>query len=465
MNRSRISRFYIALFLLLPMGGLTGCKVTMEKVEKWKKNSDTARLKKCLADKKQKKKVRVAAGLALFELGRYYGVEVMLERVKKRSKKEAQGLAIAMMNNLLPKLKGTDEAAVRAKDGLFSLWASVDEANQTKLQTTIITWLLENWDSVSHAGEHSAKKIFEKLGTKAGKVLAEKLTLSHNKLYELATHVGEIAAPEDKEKLVKRFVTKLDKNPQLLARADRLYSIGKICSKTSLLFLQRKAVKAFNFSIRRNALIGLRLCPHPSSIQPAIATLKELQSKALKNETVALPKFKDKKPGVIHQAFEVLDVIKDWKKTQPGLTELLTMTGVVPLDKKNKRRKLLIRTKAGQYFVFLGKVPGLKVLLQKLPDDEWPGGYILALRKAVLQQFSKKGREEALKVLREAAKGTNWVGKAVAIESLGHLGDKKKDAAILEKAKEDKTPLKGWGTEGVTIGERAAIALKRLRSR
>ena len=93
MTWSKVRSFYIALFFLVPMVTITGCKVTMEKVEKWKKNSDTARLKKCLADKEQKKKVRVAAGLALFELGRYYGVEVMLGRVKKRSKSEAQGLA------------------------------------------------------------------------------------------------------------------------------------------------------------------------------------------------------------------------------------------------------------------------------------------------------------------------------------------------------------------------------------
>jgi len=452
------SIFSVMFFISL----LVGCKVSMEKVEKWKKNSDTARLKKCLADKEQSEEVRVAAGLALFELGRYYGVEVKLREVKERSEEEARKLAGLMQKKLSADLKGTGEKAVQAKDGLFSLWEFVPQKQQSELEEKIVTWLLENWISVSNSGEHSAKKIFEKWGERAGKVLTDKLTLQHDNLYDVSTLVADIATKEDKEKLVKKFAAKLDKNPALMSRADRLHSIGKLCSKTSLSFLQRLALKGFNFAIRRNAMIGLRLCPDVSSVDAMIKTLQELQEKTLKDEVVNLPKFKDKKPGLIHQAFEVLDAVKNWKATKPGLTKILSLTSDKKLSEKNKRRKLLIRTKVGQYLVFIGGIEGLQVLLQNLPDDEYPGGYILALRDAVKQVFSKKKRQEALEVLRKAIKEANWVGKITALETLAVMGEKEKDGETLKALSSDETELKGWGAKGVTMGERAAIGFKRL---
>ncbi len=453
-------RVFLSLFLVLVVS--TGCKISMETVEKWKKSGDTARLKKCLADNKQSDKVRSAAGLALFDLGRYYGVEVKLGEVKQRSKEEAVRIATLMSAALFPELKGTDNDAVRAKDGLFSLWEFVSKEDKKKLEQKIAKWLMDNWVSVSHSGEHSARKIFEKWGERGGRALSEEITLAHADLYDLSVIIYETASAEDREKLAKRFALELDKNPVLLSRGDRLHAIGKLCSKTSLSFLQRTAMEGFNLSIRRNAIIGLRLCPHPSSIAAALATLKELQEKALKNERVELPQFKDKMPGLIHQVFELLDAINDPERSIPGMKKILTLTSSVPLKEENRERALLIRTLTGQYLVFIGKIDGLKILLENIPDDEYPGGYILALGDAVRREFAKNGRDEALEVLRSALKSADWVGRIIALETLALMGDKEKDAKLLDSLRSDRTSLKGWGQEGVTMGERATIALKRL---
>jgi hypothetical protein len=455
----------LSALVLLSSLILPACKVTKEKVEKWKKNGDTARLKKCLADGDQDTKVRVAAGMALFELGRYYGAEVQLGKVKKRSEAEAAKIADAMAAKLLPRLEGTSDQAVRAKDGLFSLTPFVSKKKRRKLESEIVRWLLEHYTSVASSGEHSAKKIFERLGPKAGALIAEVLEPTHGQIYEVARLVRKIASAEDRQTLAKRFIKAIEKNPRLQTNAQLIYAIGEICAKASLRFLQQKVESGYNYTIRRNGLIALRQCPHASSLEPTFGLLTELSKKAIAGQHVELPKFKDNKPGVIHQAFEVIDAVGKWEKAKPGLVKVLTLDGNKELDKKNQHRKLLIRMKAAQYMIYLGRTEGLEEVLKRIPRDEYPKGYIGLVVFAIKRQFSKKDTEKALKILRSSLKSPNWVARIVSIEAVRRLGTKEKDLALVKKLTTDKTVLEGWGEEGVTVGERAELAAKALTSR
>jgi hypothetical protein len=461
----RVLLISVGLTTLLFLGG---CKVTMEKVEKWKKNGDTTRLKKCLGDKEQKDTVRTAAGLALLDLGAYYAVEVTLKKVQKQQKKKAAALADAMAKKIAPNLKGTDEKAIKAKDALFSLWTFVSAENQKTIEKQLVGWLLEHYTLVATSGEHSAKKIFEALGPKAGQMVSELLSPTHGQIFQVANLVRKIASPADREKLVARLISAIKKNPRLQANPELIYAIGEICAKKSLKFLQSQVKSGYNYTVRRNAMIGLRQCPHPSSLAAAFGLLTTLVKKALADEYVSLPNFsqKDNKPGVILQAFEVVNSVKKWDAAKAGLKTLLTLDNEKELSEKNQKRKLLIRMMAGQYMVFLGKQKGLKMLLQNIPaTDKYPKGYLAYPVIAIKRQYENKDRDKALAILRKALQSQNWVSRIIALESIRLLGNKETDVPLLKKLTGDKTVLKGWGSGTITLGERAELAINDLKNR
>jgi hypothetical protein len=444
---------------------LGSCKVTLDKVEKWKRNGDAPRLKKCLADKKQKMDVRIAAGLALFELGRYYGVEVMLQRVKERSASESTGLADGIAAKLLGGLKGTGEDAIRVKDGLFSVWASAGAETRTKIENELITWLMNNYASVAKAGEHSAKKIFEIMGEKAGIQLARNLQLDNANLFEMATLVKKLAPADERDALVDRFAKTLTADARQQGHAQKLFAIGQLCGPKAVAFLQGLVLKGYSYTIRRNAIIGLRQCPHKSSLKVVFRLLGDLLDKAMSDVNVELPGFKDRKPGILTQSYELVEAVKAPKVAKAGLLRLVTAHGQKPLKEENQRRKLLIRMKAGQYLIYLHKVEGLKMVLDKLPtEDEYPSGYLGIVVYAIKEEFSKTGREVALQAVRAALNSPSWVARIIAVETLALMGNKNVDLPLLQKLANDKAKLKGWKV-GATVGERASVAVKKLENR
>lgn len=442
-----------------------GCKVTPEKVEKWKRNGDAPRLKKCLSDKNQSIKVRVAAGLALFHLNRYYGAEVMLQRVKERNEKEAAQIADGIANKLKDQVKGTSEEAIKAKDGLFSVWAFVPAKTKVEIETLIIKWLMDNYTSVAQQGEHSAKKIIDMMGPKAGALMAQQLTLGHPNLREIAILIQKLAPPEVRDQLVARFVKELEGDQRKQSDPDKLYAIGYLCGPKALEFLQKTVGQGLNYTIKRNAIIGLRICQGKSSLKAIFTLLGDLLDKAINDVDIDLPVFSDHKPALITQGFELIDAVKDYKMSKTSLLRLVSTHGVKTLKKENQKRKLLIRMNAGRSLILMGQVDGVRSMMESLPvADKYPPGYVYLVVYAIKDHINKSNLPEVLKVLRESLNSKNWVARLVSVETLALLGNKAVDAPLLGKLSKDPTKLAEW--EGTpTLGERVTRTIKKLENR
>ena len=458
----RATQRYWVASIVLALSGLTGCKVSMERVAKWKNKGDTARLKKCLADKKQATKVRTASGMALIDLGDFYGVEAMLARVHKRSRSEAENLADRMAKKLMPQLKGIDEGSIKAKDGLFSVWRFASAPVRATTEDRLVKWLLDHYVAAATAGEHSAAKILTTMGPLAGNVLAKYLTLDHPKLYELAGIIRKSADAPSKKAIVDRIVADLKKNPGKTSRPQILYALGRLCNPTGVHYLQNLAIAGMNYKIRREALIALRLCPNPKSIAIAGKMLKTILDSDIKGLPVELPDFDDGKPGVIGQCFEVMDTAHNWPLAKKALHPLLTGNNQAPVSKEAQAQKLLIRMQGAQFAVYMGGLDGLKMILTELPPDVYPPIYVNTPALAIRQKFAKgKDRAKALTDLRQTLKTGSLVAKMIAIKSLARIGEKAADLGLLKAMAKDRTPVAGWKA-GTTIGVLASTAAQRL---
>lgn len=451
------------LVMSLTVLSVSGCKVTKERVDKWREKGDTARLKKCLADKKLSVDIRKRCGMALVSLDKLFGVQRMFVRVQKRSKGEAAKVADAMAKDLLDKVKGLEDEGVQAKDALFVLRPFVSPSVRHAIDDRLISWILDNFTSGATAGEHSALKILKTLGQAGGDRLAKLVPLDHPNLYEIATMVRKTASDKAKDAMVARFVAVLSKSQQF--RPEVLYAIGQVCRPQSLTFLRRLALKGLNYKVRRNALIGLQRCPDKGSVKVAETVLWEILSKDLQNQPVDLPHFPDGKPGVIGQCFNLLDAIGKWEAEKSTFVRLMSAVNQSPLSDKAQAQKLLIRVQAAQYAIYVGGVKGLETVLATLPDDAYPEIYVNTPVLAIVQEMGRGAkRAAALKVLRAALNNQRLVAKMLGVKALGRIGDPAKDSALLKKLTSDRTPLKGW-EEGQNLGNLAAKALEKLTSK
>ncbi len=464
MHKKRLETAWLLVASLIVFSA-SGCKVTKERVDKWKAKGDTARLKKCLADKKLSSDIRKRCGLALVSLDKLYGVERMLDRVYKRSASEASKVADPMAKDLLDKVRGLEDEGVRAKDALFVLRRFVSKSVRGSIDEKLVGWILANYTSGATAGEHSARKILKALGQEGGDILARLVPEDHPNLYEIASLVRKTASDKAKDALVARLVGSVQKNQSKLARPEILFAIGQICRPQSLVFLRKQALEGFNYKIRRNALIGLQRCPDPGSIKVAEAILWGILSKDIQNQAVDLPRFSDGKPGVIGQCFNLLDAVGKWPAEKASFVRLISAVNTAPLDDKPQAQKLLIRVQAAQYAIYIGGVDGLKTALQALPDDAYPEIYVNTPVLAIGQEFGRgPKRDKALAVLRGALNNGRLVAKMIAVKALGRIGDPKTDVALLRKVASDRTPLKGWDA-GQTLGILAAKAAEKLSAK
>ncbi|MCD6499259.1 MAG: hypothetical protein J7M25_13285 [Deltaproteobacteria bacterium] len=448
--------------MMLALLGLSGCKVSLDRVAKWKKKGDTARLKKCLSDKKQSLKVRTASGLALVDLGNCYGVEAMLARVHKRSSTEASTLADRMAKELLPQLKGLDDGSIKAKDGLFSVWRFATVSVRANIEDRLVKWLLDHYVAAATAGEHSAAKILSTMGPLASNVLAKYLTLDHPKLYEIAGIIRKTADASAKKTITGRIISNLKANPGKMSRPQVLYTLGRLCMPSGVSYLQNLATAGMNYKIRREALISLRLCPNPKSIAIAGGILKTILDSDIKGTPVELPSFDDRKPGVIGQCFELMDTVHHWPLAKKALRPLLITNNNAPLPQDAQDQKLLIRMQGAQFAVYMGGLDGLKMILADLPKDVYPPIYVNTPALAIRQKFAKgKDRINALAGLRQTLKNGSLVAKMIAIKSLARIGEKTTDLPLLRALARDRTPVAGW-KPGTTIGVLASTAAERL---
>ncbi len=443
----------------------SSCKVTKKRVDKWREQGDTKRLKKCLADKKLSGEIRKHCGMALVSLDKLFAVQRMLARVQKRSQSEAARVADAMAGALVGRVEGLEDEGVRAKDAVFVLRPFVSSGVRATIDDKLISWILANFTSGATVGEHSARKILKTLGAAGGDRLARLVPLDHPNLYAIATMIRKTASDQAKDAFVARLVGSLSKGGSQLARPDVLYAIGQVCRPGSLSFLRKTALKGFNYKVRRNALIGLQRCPDKGSITVAEAVLWEILSKDLLDQPVDLPHFSDGKPGVIGQCFNLLDAIGKWPEEKATFVRLMTAVNAKPLSDKAQAQKLLIRVQAAQYAVYIGGVEGLETALSRLPEDIYPEIYVNTPVLAVVQEFGRPPkRQAALKVLRTALNKPGLVAKMIAIKALGKIGDPSRDVAVLKKMSMDRTPLKGW-EQGQTLGNLASKALEKLTTK
>ena len=464
---------FVSLLVGISITYLAGCKVTMERVQKWKKKKDYARLQKCLTDKDLSTKIRTACGFALFDLGKSYGVENMLARVAKRSSSEAAKLAEVMAKHYLPLVKDDSDESVRAKDALFVLRSFTGPELRRKIDEKIVRWYVAHYTTVATAGEHSAKKVFKTLGAEGAEILAQVVPLTAPGLYAYATQVRQSGSSKARDILAGRIVALLKKEPSRQGSAEIVYALGQACGKATVPYLENLALHGMNWKVRRNALIGLQLCPAKSSLKVAASILKEIQSSALSGKLVELPSFHDGKAGVVGQCYNLLETVArakdlkvDWKTDlEPIFREILSARAQAQLSDKVLEQALLIRYQGAEYAIYLGKLEGLKLVFEALPPDE-PSkeAYVNAPAAAAKEKLNTEPlRSKAIALAKDALKGQSLTAKIVAIKVLGALGTKK-DADALSALTKDRTPLPGW-PQGKTLGMLAASVKEDMASR
>jgi HEAT repeat protein len=433
MKRHSHGSLHRVAFMLLLSCSIPACKVTSEKIQKWKRTErGPAKLRAAVRDADLTLALRSEAALALTDLGLS---QPLSEDFRALNQSDRSAIGENVVDELAARLKGSPSATtseqLSAKDALFGLRSALDGKQQRRVDSLLARWIVSDWPSRGR-GEHSADKVIAALPSEvSGPILASAVTNDPDLVAVLAGQVRKVGRPTDRRAAAEGLVELARSEKPIAART--LEALGRVGDEKSRRFLLELGQSSANSLEQRIlALQALALDPSPALVEP----LARLAGDS-----------RDEK-GVRGAAFQALEAIA-------GEGTISALGAIIGKD-----RNETVRFRAVEALVRCCGVDGLPKLLESLPT-----GYTYA--KADVADFLEadiKGLgQEALPVLRKVSKSGSWIARLVAIRVLGDIGTEG-DVTALEALASDTTSIRGW-EKGATLGAEARAAAARIKER
>ncbi len=217
-------RILSCLVLMMGLSLLSGCKVTGEDIDYWKRTQKgPGKIVAVMLADRYPIDLRIKAALALVEMERQDedGVALLQQSLQTLQSQDAgavEEIVAGMVPGLLEMMSGSDENAdddlgppprqTRAKDAAYLLIPHASPQARQQLTDAVVGWYAADFANRSLAGNYSAEQVVRSLGSPAARQMVEGLNahMPQQALVKVTELIGQIGDEETKQAAGERLV-------------------------------------------------------------------------------------------------------------------------------------------------------------------------------------------------------------------------------------------------------------------
>jgi hypothetical protein len=497
-------RILSCLALVLGLSVLSGCKVTGEDIDYWKRTvKGPGKIVAVILADRYPIELRTQAALALVEMERQdvdgvAQLQQTLQTLQGQDPEAVEQIVAGMVPGLLQMMQGADEQhdpnlgppprQTRAKDAAYLLIPHANASAREQLTDAVVGWYAVDFANRSLAGNYSSEQVVRSLGSPAARQLVEGLNahMPQQALVKMAELVSQVGDEETKQMAGERLVA-IEQEMETSEFIDWLKSeirdamegevsddrVTNIAVVNREKFLNEGALPAMKHLAAvpevRARLLAIASSPPPESMpdgakeainlrrQRALMALEGNVEEEHLDALLAIALDENNPINVRDYAFDRVGDIRS-EAAIPRLWSLVQTTENEMLPKR-------LRWRAGELVLAIGGGDVVTEFLSKLPTEDG-----VEYEPEELEGYATRMSQmtpQPVQVVERQLSAPQWFKRVIALRFIERRGSAD-DVAKLQRLTRDRAETVGEGWERLelpTVGAVAESAVESLQER